>query len=216
MALGYPYVVYGNVDDGSSGIKNAKITVVNNTTEQSFISYTVDDGWYQVDIQYISNIGNSITVTVSYKGSSDSSTFTIVFADFWKKLDFSLVIVIPPRGDMEIRFGGLGESEKIICYCTKWDSNNYSYTIETLIKKPESVILKNNIVPGAVKELYVILGKPRYYDETWTGSNTIKLVPLNHLNTMRSEVIGYVKNYSEHIINNEFVGIKMEINFNDQ
>jgi hypothetical protein len=215
MALGYPYVVYGSVDDGSSGLKNAKIIITNNDTSDTLYTYTLDEGFYQIDIQSIVNIGNSITVSTSYKNTTDSSNFTIVSGVFWNKIDFSLTIVVTPKGDLEIRFGNLGESEKIICYCTKWDTSNYTYIVETFIRKEESILLRNNIVPGCVKELYRILESPFYVDSTWSDSNTIKIIPLGHMDDMRNEVTGFVKNYSEHVINNEFIGIKMEINFND-
>ena len=70
-----------------------------------------------------------------------------------------------------------GNHCSIPCWCTRWDTSNYSITIETFMTKGNLQDFKNSIVPGAVKELYQIMGKSYYHDQTWQGNNTIRLIP---------------------------------------
>ena len=88
----------------------------------------------------------------------------------------------------------------IECPCARWDEENYSVTIETYLTKSQRDTLRNNIRPGAVAELYRILGKPVYYDTSF-GMNTITVAPISgtQLANMHSEVTLYVKNYAERI-----------------
>ena len=115
--------------------------------------------------------------------------------------------VAPPPGskynyDLAIFYGGMGDSDYLDCRCSRWDVSDYSIIIETWLKKDDIQTLLSNIVPGAVGELYKILGKPLYYDKTWTAGNTIKFLPTpssNHmqdsnLKNMSDETVAYPKN----------------------
>jgi len=99
----------------------------------------------------------------------------------------------------------------IDCWCSRWDVDNYSVTIETWLKETDFKNLMDNIKPGAVGELYTILGRPKYYDKTWSDSNSLKIIPNNakrreklnqerignnrsSLTKMRKEIIMYPKN----------------------
>ena len=121
--------------------------------------------------------------------------------------------------DLAIYYGSDLNTNFIDCRCSRWDVQNYSIIVETWIKKSSIQNLRNNIVPGAVGELYTILGKPLYYDQTWEGNNTIRLYPTpssnymdnSTLKEMRRDTIVYVKNYTEHPIpNTDWVEIKIE------
>ena len=125
-----------------------------------------------------------------------------------------------------------GENPNYIeCWCSRWDVQDYSVIIETWIKKESVEILRNSIKPGAVGELYNILGVPRYYDKTWTKANTLVFYPLQYtkkvkyedwsegdeftksnLKFMRDKRIVYIKNLSEHPIkgNSGLIEIKLE------
>jgi len=123
-----------------------------------------------------------------------------------------------------------GENPNYIeCWCSRWDASDYSITVETWIKKDDINALRNAIRPGAVGELYSILGKPKFYDKSWTYANTLTFVPLQYtkkvkdeeweepfegsnLKYMRDKRTVYVKNYSEHPIvgPSQFIEIKIE------
>ena len=118
--------------------------------------------------------------------------------------------------DLAIYYSG---SNFIDCKCSRLDTSNYQVTVETWLKKENAETLRENIVPGAVGELYSILGRPMYYDKTWNKRNTVRLLPTpssNYMNgstlkNMRNETVIYVKNYSEHPIKNtEWIDIKIE------
>ena len=99
------------------------------------------------------------------------------------------------RGDLNIS----GNNCSIDCWCSRWDVQDYSIIIETWLTKSELQDLRNSIRPGAVGELYKILGRPLYYDSSWDGSNTLKFTPDTNshstLYKMRGGVkLGYVKN----------------------
>jgi len=92
-----------------------------------------------------------------------------------------------------------GSTYSINCWCSRWDVQNYNVIVETWMNKTELQTLRANITPQAVGELYTILGRPRYYDATWQGENTIKLSPNTdfQLSNMRNDTLIYVKNISD-------------------
>ena len=102
------------------------------------------------------------------------------------------------NNDLKIYYSSLSNPHYIECGCSRWDNDNYNTIIETWMTKSELQTLREHITPGAAGELYSILGKPRYYDMTWQGQNTIKLVPNGgSLNYMRNERLLFVKNISD-------------------
>lgn len=70
--------------------------------------------------------------------------------------------------DLRIYYDSLTGSDVINCWCSRWDVDNYSIVAETWLKKNDLQTLRNNIRPGATKELYRILGRPRFTDTSWT------------------------------------------------
>ena len=100
--------------------------------------------------------------------------------------------------DLRIYYDSLDSPDLITSDCLRWDVQDYSVVIETELTKSQLSTLRDNITPGATDQLYNILGKPTYYDKTWTGSNTIRLSTANsHLQYMRDDRILYVKNISD-------------------
>ena len=123
--------------------------------------------------------------------------------------------------DLAIYYGDMGESDFIDCRCSRWDISNYSVIIGTWLKRSDVNTLLANITPGAVGELYKILGEPHYYDRTWDGSNTLKFLPTpsstgmvsSKLRKMRSRTIAYPKNVSLHPIKDTdsgWIEVKLE------
>lgn len=106
-----------------------------------------------------------------------------------------------------------GSSCSIECRASRWDTQNYSTTIETWIDKSDLQSLISDVVPGAVGELYQILGTPFYYDKSWAGENTIQFKPIvgSRLASMRSNKTMFVKNLTTHPINStDWIEIKLE------
>jgi len=74
--------------------------------------------------------------------------------------------------------------------------------------------------PGAVGELFKILGRPLFYDKSWNGSNTLRLFPVSSsnemggstLHQMRKEILIYPRNivYSPLPGNSEWIWVKIE------
>ena len=120
------------------------------------------------------------------------------------------------RKMLQIYYSSMSNEDFIDCDCSRWDVNDYGITIEVWLKKSDLQILRRNITPGAVDELYTILGRPTYYDKTWTGNNTLKLLPNIHndsnLKDMREETIIYVKNISDSPIAGAsgYINVKIE------
>ena len=75
--------------------------------------------------------------------------------------------------DLLIYYDSLTGNDVISCRCSRWDTDNYSFIIETWLKKDDLNTLISNITPGATDELYNILSKPTYYDKTWQGQNIL-------------------------------------------
>jgi len=91
-----------------------------------------------------------------------------------------------------------GSECSIDCYTSRFDTQNYNIIFETWLKKSDYQDLRNSIRPGATGELYKILGRPRMYDKSWTGSNTIQLIPTagSNFSTMRGKKVVFIKNIS--------------------
>ena len=107
-----------------------------------------------------------------------------------------------------------GNACSIDCFCSRWDVQNYNVVAETWMKKSDLQSLRASITPQAVGELYTILGRPRFYDSTWSGENTLKLSPNSNsqLDMMRSDVLVFVKNISDTPITgpNGWLSVKIE------
>jgi hypothetical protein len=100
-------------------------------------------------------------------------------------------------GDLYIHYDLDNTNEHVRGWCTRWDTQNKLIMIECILNKEQTINLRENITPNAVDELYVILENIRYYDSTWQGENTIKIIPNgNNLENMRDEYIIYVKNFN--------------------
>jgi len=121
--------------------------------------------------------------------------------------------------DLLIYYGNRDTKDYIDCRCSRWDVQNYDVIVETWLKKSDLITLRDNTVPGAVGELYTILGKPRYYDQTWQGNNTLYLKPnpapedmtMSNLENMKEDCYIYVQNITEHpITNTDWISVKIE------
>jgi len=143
------------------------------------------------------------------------------FYDFPYGISDDIVIYFgghPPgdaNGDLLIYYPPITDYNWIDCWCSRWDYDNYSIKVETWLKKDALKDLRDNIVPGAVDELYNVLGKPFYYDKTWTASNTVRLRPNpssnSSLKEMRNEKLIFVKNITSTPIKGNSLWINCKI-----
>ena len=96
----------------------------------------------------------------------------------------------------------MGDNDFLDVKCSRWDVQDYDIVVETWMKKSDLQTLMENITPGAVGQLYKILGRPRMYDSTWQAQNTLKILPTpssndmgaSTLRQMRKSTIAYVRN----------------------
>jgi len=113
-----------------------------------------------------------------------------------------------------------GNSCYIECFASRYDLQNYNIIIETWLKKSELQDLKDSIRPGAVNELYNIMGRPRFYDTSWRGYNTIqiKAVPGEQTYYMRGNKVVFVKNISSSPLEgpSEWLNCKLECTISGQ
>jgi hypothetical protein len=110
-----------------------------------------------------------------------------------------------------------GSSCYIERFATRYDTQNYDIILETFMTKSELQDLDNSIRPGATGELYKILGRPRFYDKSWTGANTITIKPVSNSNisNMRSDKVVFVKSISSTPIEGNlgtkgYINVKLE------
>jgi len=97
-------------------------------------------------------------------------------------------------------------------YCSRWDEDNWRIIVEIIATKEGRDNLRNNITPGAVAELYNILGQPKFIDTTYSSGNTITLAPVQgrNLATLRNATTVAVKSYSETMLRWDMFRIKLE------
>jgi hypothetical protein len=129
--------------------------------------------------------------------------FPYYFSDvegFFLSEPIIIIEVLHYDEDLKIYYDDLIDPNYTQSWCTRWDTSDYSITIETWLDKEGITNIVNNLRPGAVSELYQVLGKPFYYDQSWIGANTLRISPNieseSNLKNMRKETIIYPKNIS--------------------
>lgn len=151
----------------------------------------------------------------SYVFSEDNwpSTITSEIADTWEKCIYCTYDIIEKK-DLNIYYSSMTGDNFINCWCSRWDVQNYNVVVETWISGGALQTLQDNIVPGAVGELYTVLGRPRYYDSTWQGKNTLLLSPndFRNLSNMRNDTVIFVKNITTNAIDgpSNYFNVKIE------
>jgi len=132
-------------------------------------------------------------------------------------------------GDLLIYYGSRTGQSFIDCWCTRWDQSNWNITVETFLDKSDLNTLLDNTLPGAVGELWEVLGSIVHYDQSWEGLNTIKFTPhpyttftpntgnfsgtnKSDLSDMRNETIVYVKNITTSPVEGDsgIINVKIE------
>lgn len=113
---------------------------------------------------------------------------------------------------VRIYYSSLAIPHYIDATCTRLEVSNYSVIFETILNKSQRDKLHDHITPGAVSTLYQILGKPKFYDTTLRGLNTIMLAPVagSRISSAYDKIVLYVKNYSEYIDKANNFHIKIE------
>lgn len=97
-----------------------------------------------------------------------------------------------------------------LSWCSRWDEENWSVIIEIIADREARDAIRQHITPGAVAELYNILGEPRYIDTTYSSGNTIWLKGRRGLFNLRDPTKIAVKNYSEKMLPDGRFLIKLE------
>ena len=163
-----------------------------------YIYWTTGGGkvWYDTGRDYSDNDSGDFASTYQTLDSQTNYSTHSYGHFFYAQYNYFL-----HSKDMAIYYSSLSLGNFVDCWCNRWDHNNWNVVIETMMDKSDYQTLEANITPGAVGELYEILGSKVYYDMTWNGGNTIKLVPNEDFDTstlgaMRDEEIIYVKNIS--------------------
>ena len=138
-----------------------------------------------------------------------------------------LVVYVPPtvadykyKYDLALYYGDL-QNTYVEGRCSRWDVQDYSIIIGTWIKKDDLQNIRDNIRPGAVRQLNRVVYAPKFYDATFRGLNTIRFLPTpsssemnqSNLHNMRRDTIAYCKTITEHPIqNSEWIELKLECN----
>jgi len=146
----------------------------------------------------------------------DHDQFPYTFSDT-EGITFGEIPVPVFEHDLRIYYSSMAGNDFVSGLCSRWDTSNYQLIVETWLKKDDVNTLFDYMKPGAVGELYKILGRPTYYDKTWGThgmSNTLRVVPTGNsqLQQMREEKIIYVKNVTTHPIagSQGWIEIKLE------
>jgi len=110
-------------------------------------------------------------------------------------------------------FGNVSWMDRNIrCWNSRWDESNESIIIETFVDGCDRNYIADNIIPGAVSELYNILGTKVFKDITYTSSNTIVAEPISSfgISGIRSRKVIGIQNFTSSFINPETYFIKLE------
>jgi len=102
---------------------------------------------------------------------------------------------------------------ELYVWCSRWDEDNWRATVEIVSDKWQRDLLVQNTTPGAVAELYNILGEPKYWDTTFTSGNTLFLYPnkTRPIAQLRDPVKVAVKSYKERMLTPNKFYIKLDL-----
>ena len=109
-----------------------------------------------------------------------------------------------------------GNNCSINCWTTRYTTDDLSIKIETFMKKSDLQLLNRSVTPGAIDEAYNILGRSHYYDTTFQGNNTLKLIPIHtnegKLEYMRGDRTIIIKNMTSEPVSasNEYLNVVLE------
>jgi len=100
----------------------------------------------------------------------------------------------------------------IRCWNSRWDESNYTITIEAIMDACDRNYLYNNVVPGAVREQYKILGQPTFIDTTYSSGNTLTIEPISGygISSLRQTRRIGVKSISDSFLNKDIFDVKIE------
>jgi len=104
------------------------------------------------------------------------------------------------------------DEREVRCWNSRWDESNWDVVIETFIDASDRNFIFRNVTPGATRELYNILGTPKYIDTTYTSSNTIIFEPISGygVSSLRQKRTIAIKNISDTFVNKNTFRIKIE------
>ena len=106
----------------------------------------------------------------------------------------------------------LWHNRDIKCWCNRWDEGNWDLTTETMLDACDRNYLFSNVTPGAQRELYNVLGLPKYIDTTYKNKNTLIVEPLFGcgVSSIRERRVIACKNINDSFINRETFTVKIE------
>lgn len=95
---------------------------------------------------------------------------------------------------------------------SRWDEGNWNVVIEFFLGSGNRNTLFKHAIPGAVAEMYTILGEPTYYDTTFSSSNTWIIEPISGygLSSLRQTRTIAIKSLSDSFLNHELFTCKVE------
>ena len=151
-------------------------------------------------------------MSISPYGQESSSTFTLDLGSGFKNIN--LTSLAAPADTLPVRIypSSTSNSTYVDCWCTRWDESNYDMTFETYLNKTDRDKLYNNVRPGAVRELYKVLGKPTFIDSTYASANSLIFEPTDGwgVSGVREKRIIGVKTISDTFINKDYFNVKVE------
>jgi len=219
MTLPAPYLVYGYLYDldGTTILPYYTVTAYD-ITNGGYISTKSDgDGKYTIDLQKIDSCsnGDTIKITVNEKGKHKNILFTLDIFGGFKHLDITVEEGGAWKDGETLRIYYSCNSYPdfyIDCWCTRWDESNWDVIVETFLSSGARNMLFKNVAPGAIRELYNILGRPKYIDTTYSSGNTLILSPLSNypLSSLVKERKIAVKNISDTFLTPNKFSIKIE------
>ena len=108
--------------------------------------------------------------------------------------------------------GPVWTNNPVGCMCSNWKESNYDVTIETFLDASDRGYLFDNLIPGAIKQVYTILGQPHFADLSYSSGNSIIASPIigSNLADMYSEKVIICKHLTDVPINTKLFHIKLD------
>jgi len=188
-----------------------------NLTKGFFRSTTLDTSLiYRQQLSYYTNTLLAFILTKKLTSSS------LLQATYERKLYHDLLVIRGALIKQSAVIKQLAENltifiptirRELYVWCSRWDEDNWRATVEIVSDKWQRDLLIQNTTPGAVAELYNILGEPKYWDTTFTSGNTLFLYPnkTRPIAQLRDPVKVAVKSYKERMLTPNKFYIKLDL-----
>ena len=96
--------------------------------------------------------------------------------------------------------------------CSQWKEDNFNIVVSSFMGSANRNTLFSNLIPGAVKEQYNILGTPHFLDTSYSSGNSLIISPIDStgLSGLRETRTVAVKHIKDEFLSPDWFYVRLE------